>query len=184
MIDRIPVEVLNRFRFLAAKKTLSGVSTADIVALADQTLTAGFYHDTLLAMLDMCPPTQVSIAAQLQLFCDEFHIPIGDTHWALEYLLDHFITRMALPSSAPDSELSALMHAVGPEALDRIYTNQQSLGVDHLLFIGMQYNYLVQLHDIPPEELESVRHTCVHLISELRDAANDWIKRHGIYRDS
>jgi hypothetical protein len=184
LVDKIPDHVLNRFRFLAAKKTFSGTSTEDIVALADQTLTEGIYHDALLAINDSCPQTQAEIAPQLQLFCDDYNIPIGDIAWALQYLLGHFIARMALPNSEPDGELASLMHAVGPKTLDRIYRNQQSLGLDRILLLGMQYNYFAQLHDVPPDELESARQACMHLIPEMRDAANDWIKRYGTLQDT
>ncbi len=182
MIDQIPDQILNRFRLLAAKKTLSGISIEDIVALADQTLTEGTYHDTLLAILDTCPQTLGEITPQLQLFCDEFHIPMGDTAWALQYLLDHFIARMALQNSDPDGELVSLMHAVGPETLDRIYINQLALGLDRVLLLGMQYNYFVQIHDVPKDELESARESCIRLIPELRNAASEWVKRYGSLR--
>lgn len=177
MVDPIPDLVLNRFRFLAAKKTLSGVSTGEIVALANQTLAEGIYHDALLAILDSCPQTQAEIVPPLQLFCDDYHIPIGDPSWALHYLLSHFIARMALPDSDPEGELVSLMHAVGPDTLEHIHRNRFTLRLDRLLFLEMQYNYFVQLHGVPPYEMESVRQACVRLIPEMRDAAIEWLNQ-------
>lgn len=181
MADQIPVHILNRFRLLAARETLSGISPADIVALADQTLGEGVYHDALLAIVDSHSQSRAEIAMHLQRFCHHIGVPIGDTSWALQYLLDHHISRMALPGSDPDGELVALMHAVGPQTLERIYQDQHTLGLERILFLGMQYNYFMQLHDIPADERESARQACIGLIPEMRDAANAWLMRHGTH---
>lgn len=144
----------------------------------------GIYHDALMAIGDALPQTPAAIRLQLQFFCDDFLIPIGDRAWALQYLLDHFIRQMALQNSEPNGELVFLMHAVGPETLDRIYNDQQALGLDRILFLHMQYNYLSQVHDIPKDELDDAQASCIRLIPELRAAASEWLKRYGSIRSA
>jgi hypothetical protein len=184
LIEPIPDNILNRFRLLAARETLSRASTEEIVTLADQTMKEGIYHDALMAIGDALPQTPAAIRPQLQFFCDDFLIPIGDRAWALQYLLDHFIRQMALQNSEPNGELVFLMHAVGPETLDRIYIDQQALGLDRILFLHMQYNYLSQVHDIPKDELDAAQASCIRLIPELRAAASEWLKRYGSIRSA
>jgi hypothetical protein len=151
--------------------------------LAEHTFAEGVYHDALLAIVDFHSQSWAQVAAHLQRFCHDIGVPIGDTSWALQYLLDHHITRMAQPGSDPDGELVALMHAVGPKTLEHIYQDQHTLGLDRILFLGMQFNYFMQFPDVPADERESARQASIGLIPEMRDAANDWLKRHGTRRD-
>lgn len=175
----IPDHVLDRFRILAARETLGTISTEEIVHAADQTLTEGIYHDALLAILDGNPQTHAVATPQLKRICDDFLIPMGDVAWSMQCLVRHFISRMALPNSDPDSELASLIRAVGPAAWERICKNQRALRLNRILFLEMQTNYYGQLHDVSEDEMRSAREECLSLQVELRNAAAEWMTRYG-----
>jgi hypothetical protein len=78
LIEPIPDNILNRFRLLAARETLSRASTEEIVTLADQTMKEGIYHDAFMAIADALPETPAEIHPQLQFFCEDFLIPMGE----------------------------------------------------------------------------------------------------------
>jgi hypothetical protein len=78
LIEPIPDNILNRLRLLAARETLSRASTEEVVTLADQTMKEGIYHDGLMAIADALPQTPAEIRPQLQFFCDDFLIPMGE----------------------------------------------------------------------------------------------------------
>ena len=173
----MPEESLEALQFLAAVATLNYVTADEIVALADRALMDGMYHDSLLSIIDAAPKTLPEVARHLQRYCADRHIPIGDAEWALRYLIRYFIRRMATPTSDPDHELVCLMHAVGPEKLRYLYDHGDNYGFDHLLFLGMQYNYFTQLQNVPEKELEDARKECIRLAGQMRDIAIDWLAR-------
>ena len=172
--DPLPDELLSRFRLVAAKITLGQFPLENLMALSEQTLNQGVYHSALVSIMDLRPQTQAAVVSYLECICNDHDIPIGDTDWALRYLLVHFIARMSQSDSDAHSELVDLMHAVGPETLDRLYQNRHLLGLDRILFLGLQYNYHQQFGDDSSEGKEILKEVLVGLNDQLRIAAYEW----------